>query len=115
MRGGMVGQQWTEPEDWMEKKDTGDYAEVDTKNMSSYYTGGPNPQPTSDGPTPYATTTLLARPQDCPLRHSPHSNVILLSFYNLLYVYKNLYFLFLLKIFINIFFIFDFLGARAAS
>ncbi|XP_014272769.1 roundabout homolog 2 [Halyomorpha halys] len=74
MRGGMVGQQWTEPEDWMEKKDTGDYAEVDTKNMSSYYTGGPNPQPTSDGPTPYATTTLLARPQDCPLRHSPHTN-----------------------------------------
>lgn len=49
-----------------------DYAEVDTKNMSTYYSGGGQ----KEQPTPYATTTLLARPQNCPLRHSPEiSNV----------------------------------------
>ncbi|XP_073968766.1 roundabout homolog 2-like isoform X2 [Rhodnius prolixus] len=49
-----------------------DYAEVDTKNMSTYYSGGGQ----KEQPTPYATTTLLARPQNCPLRHSPEiSNI----------------------------------------
>lgn len=74
-------QHWGEQDEWLEKKDTGDYAEVDTKNLSSYYTGGGGggPQQNGDGPTPYATTTLLARPQDCPLRHSPHANVRYIS------------------------------------
>ncbi|XP_024086155.1 roundabout homolog 2-like isoform X2 [Cimex lectularius] len=50
-----------------------DYAEVDTKNLATYYaTGNAN----KEQPTPYATTTLLARPQNCPLRHSPEINNI---------------------------------------
>ncbi|CAB0012773.1 unnamed protein product [Nesidiocoris tenuis] len=45
-----------------------DYAEVDTKQLATYYASG---NANKEGPTPYATTTLLARPQNCPLRHSP--------------------------------------------
>ncbi|BET03166.1 roundabout [Nesidiocoris tenuis] len=50
-----------------------DYAEVDTKQLATYYASG---NANKEGPTPYATTTLLARPQNCPLRHSPEiSNI----------------------------------------